>query len=353
MLAPSILGCDHLTRVILASLGGDAGLTRKIAGVRNALDRRIEAAVFGENKAINEPQRTALRAVRTGRFDIVRFFNIIGKEDKGTMADPLKTLAGKSADEAHILIVEAFQRLTFVISVAMPTLSTAATPFFFKFQKILVDYINDGAPIPVLSKWAASVLGKVALPRRQYAFNEMGGSSSPRFDITLLENMTDERIELERATQERRALKAARSVAGGKGNGKSDKPPGYKPPGTKPGKPGQREQRAPDPNSKRSKKRAREAAALAAAAGGGDDDDDDDLADGLAVVDDDAEPRRAPGVKAGKRVPVPAKSLSKADKTKAWGPFMEKHPKVNGVSACWDYWHPQGCTRENCTFHHD
>ena len=306
--------------------------------MRNALDRRVERVVFGENYTVSETMRKALQAIRTGRFDALRLFHLIKKDDKGTVTDPLKALTSMPEQEARLAVTEAFQLLAHVICVATPTLSTSATPFLIKFQKVIVEAIADGAPMDKISKWVASIWALVTQPRRQYSFGE-GGSSLAAFSLEFLKQSSDERVELERATQEARAKKAARSEVAK--NGRSGANDGKNKRDRSPG------DRLPNPNSKRQKKKAAKKIAAGKVEDEEDDDDDDDGAD-------DAKHGGGVDVNGAHVLNPKANAALKTDRERkdAWAAFNLAHPKSNGKTACWDFWHPQGCTRANCKFNH-
>ena len=279
---------------------------------------------------LTEQLRKALRAVRTGRIDQLRFLHLIGKEDNGTASDPLRALSSMSRHDAHVAVAEAFSRLTHAISVAIPTVSPQATPFLIKFQKVIVRAILDDVAIKTISKWVAAVLHLVSQSRRQYSFGE-GGASLPRFEIDFIETNSEERIELERATQDERAKRAAASVVG-KGGPHKDTTTVDK-----------RGRQAPDPTSKTQLKKAKLAVKKAASA---------------TAADDGADDKHGPGVDPnGAKVPNPVKNPAHKDKDaqqRAWDAFNALHPKpdAKGKNVCWDWWHPQGCTEKQCKYLH-
>ena len=311
--------------------GCDVVTVRKIASVRNVLDRRVELLVYGDKSVLSETKRQALRCVRTGRFDSLRLFHLIGKDDCGSISDPLKELKKKSFIEQKNLVIEAFQRLMHVISVASPMLSPRATDFLFKLQKVVVDSITDGAPIDSLSTWLASVLALVARPRKQYAFNE-GGSSDACFSCDYVTQLSDERTALERATQDARAVKAAHAARSGAANDVA--------PIGKVRKIGDRE---PDPNSKRSLAKAK----LARQEPG---------PKAAEVAKNEGGVRRGKGVGSkgtSKPPPTGDKDLDAAGKKVAWYEFNKTHPPKGDQRACWFMWQPSGCNKPDCSHHHD
>ena len=255
----------------------------------------------------------------------MRLFHLAKKEDNGTRAEPLKALVPMSITEAQIAVGNAFERLNHVVAVAHPTLAATAAPFLIEFKKIIVTAIVDGVKMATIGAWVASVFQKVSQPRRYYSFGE-GGSSLVDFDIDLLkDDRSDERVELERATQDQRAIRAARSVSGKRPLPRDDD-----------------DDKASKLLSNRQKKKAKKAseraAPLAAAAAGG-----DKVTHGAGVVI------------AAANVPMPAANadLDKQGKLDAWKAFNDAHPSDGAKRACWNYWHPQGCKKGGaCPFAH-
>lgn len=293
-----------------ALAGLDSSLISTIAGVRNALDRRVERGVFGE-EVNSSSMLAALRSVRTGHFTSVKLLHLISKEDSSSPADPLKGFRALSRAEAATAMRDAFAKLTQVISVASPNLASTAIPFIEKLKKRLCTAIDDDVGWSQISDYYASIMRKVAQPTRQYSFGE-GGSLYAVFDSEWIDAHSTARDELERATQEKRAEAAAtRALSGKLPRREGDDMQG---------------------ESKRSKKkrlRSERAAAKKATV----------MARASTVTDGDAVPR------------------DKADKA-ALEKFEQEHPskQIDGetVHACWGFWHAQGCTfGKACKFHHE
>ena len=186
-----------------ALAGLDSSLISTIAGVRNALDRRVERGVFGE-EVNSSSMLAALRSVRTGHFTSVKLLHLISKEDSSSPADPLKGFRALSRAEAATAMRDAFAKLTQVISVASPNLASTAIPFIEKLKKRLCTAIDDDVGWSQISDYYASIMRKVAQPTRQYSFGE-GGSLYAVFDSEWIDAHSTARDELERATQEKRA----------------------------------------------------------------------------------------------------------------------------------------------------
>jgi hypothetical protein len=326
--------------------GCDSNLVRQITNLRNALERRVSSLVFGEEHTITDALTKVLRLIRIGRFDLVRLLVLVGKDDKGTKVDPLKSLASMSKLDAIIAFGDAIEKLKDVIAVATPTSFIYASPFLNKLKKNTVASIQSGVKMSVVSKWFAAVLTRVAQPRRQYSLGD-GGSPLANFDLKFIDLRTDEFIELDLKTHEARAAKSAGEVFDQRGGGKQQRVP--KSPGGGPS--GQKGDRKPDPNSKRQKKLAAKKAAAAAKGSAADDDDDDDAGG-------DDEPTHGDGVVPGTKVPNPAAdpSLTSAkEKQDAWNAFNTAHPKAkpSDTNFCWDFFHPQGCKNgSNCKYAH-
>ena len=312
--------------------GCDPAVVRKVVGVRNALDRRIEAAVFDQNATVTDATRKAIRHIRTGRYDQLRLLALNGMDDNGTSADPLRSLAKLEAQVAVAYVVRAFQMLGVVIGVATPHQYPAASTWILKFQKVVVDAIELGTPIKTISNWVGSVWHRVSRDCRLYSVGESAFNAAV-FDMQFLEQLTDERRDLESAMQERRAEVAVDKKLAGKQL--AGRPSPFKPPIVKQQQKG------------KGKKRKR---GLKPPKGKQDDADDDD--------DDDDAPEHGAGVDVDQpKVPNPHanKELKSAkDKQVVWDAFNAAHPRVQGAKPhCWDWWHPQGCAKgAGCKFEH-
>ena len=312
----------------LARSGCNHSLVRQIATVRDALDRRVERAVYGEKAgSLTDSQRKAISAVRTGRLDQLRLLELVRKSDNGTVTHPLKSFSGMGRAEAQLAIADCFERLLQIVGVATPTLAPAATLFLIELKRQVNKAIKDEVKMDTIGSWLASVWRLVSQPRRQYSYGS-GGSSLATFDLQFLKDRSEEKIELEDAAQEERAKRAAGSVGSTPKRDRDVESSGG--------------DRAPNPNSKRQKAKAAKAeksakASAAAVAGGG-------------------QAEHGQGVVPGPRKKTPAAEFAKDDKKRkeAWGQFNTDHPSKNGVAACWDYWHPQGCSLgAQCTRHHE
>ena len=329
--------------IVLASTGRDVSLIRKLTGVRNALDRRVERGVYGDAHTMTEVQRKALRCVRVGRFDRIRLFHLVGKEDAGTADHPLKSLASMNPSDAHIAVAESFQRLLQAITIASPSLTPFAIPFLVDFQKVITQAITDKVSNKALSSWYASIVKRVSLPRRQYAYGE-SASEAASFDIQFIKDMsTDERLELERATQDARTIRLAGPAKRRPRDDDLEDIDDDDQPTAKALK-GRKAQKAADRKAKiKAKQEAAKAARAAAAAG---------ASTALTKVE------HAAGVTAGTAVPIPSSDPSlttKAEKQAAWDVFNTAHPKPSkqAKSLCWDFFHPQGCAKgASCRFAH-
>ena len=188
---------------------------RKVVGVRNALDRRVESAVFDQNATVTDATRKAIRHIRTGRYDQLRLLALCAIDDNGTLADPLRSLGELEPVVAVAHIVKAFQMLGVVIGVATPHQYPAASTWIIKFQKVIVEAIELGTSMRTVSKWVGSVWHRVSRDCRLYSVGESAFNAAV-FDRQFLEQLSDERRDLESAMQERRAEIAVDKKLAGK-----------------------------------------------------------------------------------------------------------------------------------------
>ena len=164
--------------------------------MRNALDRRIESAVFDQNATVTDATRKAIRCIRTGRYDQLRLLALGAIDDNGTTADPLRSLNKLEPAVAVAHIVKSFQMLGVVIGVANPHQYPEASTWIIKFQKVVVEAIELGTSMKIVSKWVASVWHRVSRDCRLYSVGESPLNAAV-FDMLFLEQLSDERRDLE------------------------------------------------------------------------------------------------------------------------------------------------------------
>lgn len=267
-----------------------------------------------------------LGLIRTGHLAKIKLLNLIDKDDSSTIAEPLKGFSVFSPVNAGIHFRDSYSRFKQALQISSPSVAFSAIPFLDELQKVIVKAFDEGVPHAIISQYYYSIMMKVSENTRNYSVAAKGGSQQCIFDIDLLVERTDAYDALKEAHQKQSAKKAAREeyerLNGSKGQRNDDdddvvtvvaqkRPRG--------GKPNKDKQKVPK------------------------------------VVDSNP---RGDGVDKSKPAtpnPMYDRSLkTKEQKQAAWDKFNTDHPKVNGVSQCWDYWHSQGCKHKpgECKFGH-
>ena len=295
-----------------------------IARVRNALDLRVARAISPQDEVAPDRLLKALRNVRVGNFVAVRLLHLVDKPDAGTADEPLKSFAAAGRVAAELLISDSFDVLKDAVLIASPEAVGSAMPFFKAFRKKLLAAINDGAPWDAINKYYRGVAKKISAPSRRFFTGDGSGHVGASFDPAWVEAYSQAKEELERSITKAVAKEAAREGKGDGGPIGGGKIKGGKGPA------GKREQHEPDPNSARSKKKAK--------------------AEQLKSAD--AKRYRAKGVKVGDAVPVPA-----IEDLKTWSDELSTKLNIthdSGKHPCWMFWHPQGCPHDSnsCRFSH-
>ena len=112
---------------------------RKVCAIRNALDRRVETSVFGD-ETVNDAQRDSLRNIRTGNYLSVRPLALLGQPDNGTKAEPFESFLKLTRADASSKLSLAFATLIQATCNASPSMAQAALDFFKHFLQHVVGH---------------------------------------------------------------------------------------------------------------------------------------------------------------------------------------------------------------------
>jgi hypothetical protein len=308
---------------------------QSVTGVRNALDKRLHNAIFGD--ALHaERVLKQFSYIRTGKLANINLLHLIDKDGGFKYDDPLASFATFAAKDAGIHFRDAFERLSQCINIATPSLGPAAQRFLPALKTVVVEHIDLGVDWKQISRYYASVMHKVSQPTRAWSVGSTDGNRLASFNIDWIEQSTKIHRELDQAAQAKRAKdEVILAMASRK-----------------------REVMDVDDDHVVSKSKAKrlkkEAAALAKKTA-------TTVPNKTVVATVVASGARGSkthgaGVDAsGTHVPPPhidpAFTTAK-ERQDAWTAFNTLHPRGSKGNRCWDFWHSQGCSSSNCKFDH-
>ena len=301
-----------MTILTLSPSGLDPTLVRKVCAIKNALDRRVENSVFGD-ETVNDAQRDSIRCIRTGNYSSVRLLALTGQPDTGTKAEPFKAFMKLGRPVASAKLSLSFAILIQATCTASPGLAAASLEFFKQLLKKLVAAIEEGTDWSAITAYYISIMKKATKPASDYSFGE-GTQSYASLDTTWIHQNTDAYEQLCANTQQKRAEKAAIAafVASSKGGGGGSGGGG-------------------SGGGEKKKKKA-----------------------SLLLLGPDGGTERASTAALGNALPVPKLESGATDTEalKAWAEEFGLHNEAN-KRPCWNFWHSQGCSRgDRCPFTH-
>ena len=306
-----------LSRAFARYAGMDNMFVSECVNVRDALDKRLERALFKDDVPSSRVQK-ALGALRVGDFTKMSLFGLVDKVDTENALAPLFAANGESE------LRKAFGRLRRGIMNAHPDVTSEAVEFIDELEELMCDAKDSGVKQDDLSDFYKKSMAKVSVPTQRYASGD-GSSREPRLDIEILAGFSKAQQHFHKAINDASAYAAgAKAAAAAKGTANPKNP-----------KKNAREKKGADAEQHPKKQKQQEQKGAA---------------DALAAHNKLQGPR-AVGVAQGKSVPLPAKGHADLKK------FRDEHPTVtiDGVGKrgqCWDFFHPQGCTKANCRFAH-
>ena len=271
-----------------------------ILRARGAVDERLQQTLFPD-QTLTETRAKALRVARTGRYDQLRIFHLIGKDDCGTSAEPLKSFASWSKTERGDATRDALSMLERVILNSSPAVLPEANAFFTEAKKEMLAAIKEEIHWKPISDYWRFLMVKASSNPNKFA-KGLSMTRDPSFDLDWISARSDQRIALDAAIRDAATRRAAREENGGVGKKiKTGADPNAK------GKPPGNRGKAGSPVHHKS-------------------------------VDKSAAPVRLPKDAAAKK--------------KAIDDFNAAHPAINGFSCCFGFYQPQGCSLEHCSFAH-
>ena len=268
---------------------------------------------------------TALRCVRTGRFDKLRLMHLIDADDGGaTTEQPFKGLeaSGSPSEDLRACLT----RLRRAIKYGTPRITNKASDWIDEFEKMLCKALKRGVSTKACGKFYRACMFKVSAPVLRYV-GGAGRNCAATFDMAFLKEQSEARDEFKDAFYTR-----SRADDADDSDVEEIAPPA---------KAGRKRDRKGNPKAKAKATTTAQPQgkkALTAAA--------------LAKYNAEA-PKRLAGVAAGAHVALPS------DKSDAsFTTFKKDHPpfevpNVGKRPVCWNFVHPQGCNkRGKCIFAH-
>ena len=140
---------DEVAKALEGRVEADTLL--QLQGVRDALDTRNEAAVYGAHVQPTTKQKAALRWTRMGRLDKVRLGHLLDLPDKGTEDDPLLSIA-KLGDKALGVFAQGMGKLAQALSVANPSGGPEVLAFTSRMVEFVTADVNRGVQWSTISK---------------------------------------------------------------------------------------------------------------------------------------------------------------------------------------------------------
>jgi hypothetical protein len=267
------------------------------------LEERICAKDGG---AITEVQRVELQKLRRGNWSMLKLKALLNLTDNGTKAAPLKSFTGSKAGEDFRA---AMQFGSHALIILRPCDAADAVPFITAVADKVAPLFGT-LPLDAINKWWIALTQHMSKGAEEFTVGDTSASSSALFDLAWINAPHPANADLNEAKLEAKA-EALKKRKGGKAD-EDDNP------------------------TKRNKK---------------DDKNKNKDKDNKGAGGDKAE--RAAGIKAGNKVPPPAKGVNTGPDKDKWAAFHDAHPAIGDKSACWHFNHPQGCARgDKCQFHH-
>lgn len=295
--------------------GIEPELVHKLDGVRNAVNKYVANNAFDHASfATTESMLEQVSLVRSGRVDKIALRKLIGKEDKGTKGSAFKSFRGIPRVEAKIEVGEAFDSIVKIIMYGAPRDAPKAFAFYDSLKKLLGSLIDLGMDWDLIDKHYASVMRKVVPDSRPLA--AAGATASVTgcaFDAKIFEAGTVIANEI----HEDKLSQMAENVAA-----KHKKR--LHSPSKKGGSPASKKGGDKEKEKKDKERKKKEHA-------------------------DGVDPK-------GTAVPFPGKDDPAAiafNTDKGLKTVPKKGGGTRTIPFCWDYFHPQGCSRgAGCSFFH-
>ena len=286
--------------------GADLPTAVLLDNVRGAIDTSTALKVY-DTESPSPELRSVLGALRAGRLDKVRWFNLLdnGSTDTGTAASPLKALRGCSKDHAKAQLASAFGKANRVIAHCRPRDAPMAIDWLPQLYDKIEEMLDCGCDWSTIDKIFADVMRAASAGARRFHVGE-GGISGASYDEKIFAAGTKIGAEINKEQ-----LKA---IASGK-----DKEPDKK-------------RQRPGPNGD-----------------GGDKPD--------KQAPQPKKPLRHSSVTAGTDVPFPGPTHADALALNTKYPPKQIAKKVGQGTreqkVCWNYLNPQGCKHgKQCSFFH-
>ena len=284
----------------------------------------VAQSCFKEKSRQNSPRvLEQIARLRAGRVDRVRFLHIINEDDSGTNDEPLKGFRSMERRDALLKFVSICDLIVNIYSVASPRETPGALKFFSALKTLVTELVESKLEWVTIDKHVSSILRTVSCKARSYSNGESSMSGADfKQDINEDRHLMDEiNKDLVPQLSRNAAEDAVRSI-GGKRHPTDDGPS--------------------DHRETKKQKQARLAK------------EKESTAKGIAAKGA-AKPQYASGVTPGAAVPFPGVASDDGKSFNVAHPPVEKTGKggkKHTVKVCWDFFHPQGCSRGVKCFHH-
>ena len=179
-----------------SSAGLDDVFVTAVVNVRNALDKCLERAMCDEEFPSSR-MSTALRCVRTGRFDRLRLMHLIDAEDSGASTEqPFKGLeaSGSPSEDLRACLT----RLRRAIKYGTPSIANKASDWIDEFEKMLCKALKRGVSTKACGKFYRACMFKVSAPVLRYV-GGAGRNCAATFDMAFLKEQSEARDEFKDA----------------------------------------------------------------------------------------------------------------------------------------------------------
>ena len=161
---------EHLVRLVsapvknmehvLAGCLADV-VTTKVLKVREALDKRVERMVLGEDDEPSERVSSQIKRARRLQIHRVKLLELIDKQDKSTKESPLGGFASLSPASAGEDFALAVTRLRDIVTVTKPSMGPSAMAFFRELTERVRTARTRGASWEACSQFWRAVFKKV------------------------------------------------------------------------------------------------------------------------------------------------------------------------------------------------
>lgn len=177
-----------------ALAGMDGGYIIMVARIRNAIDRRIERAVY-PNDEPSERVVKSMRKVRVGDFNGLDLLELIDCDGAGAAGSPLAGFEMFSQSLGLSKLSEAFSRIIHIVVIDEPEKAGVAIAFLNKLRVKIEESVRAGVSWTEVSAYYEAIIHKVSKPAMSFYLGE-GGTAGPTFDVDWIDGNSTAREKL-------------------------------------------------------------------------------------------------------------------------------------------------------------